>query len=139
MDIIEQITYEMLEFFNRFSSWETSIVKAGNLTLSEAHALEVLGTHGTMNMKALAEKLGVTTGTTTVTVDRLERKGYARRETTEKDRRVYLIGLTKAGQEAFEEHHRYHMQLTEELISHLREDEITQLLAILQKLNRHLF
>ena len=90
-----------MAFFNGFSSWENSIVRSSEVTVSEAHALEVLGENEKMNMRGLAQKLGVTTGTTTVTVDRLEKKNFARRESTKEDRRVNLISLTDIGRKAF--------------------------------------
>lgn len=137
--MIGELTNELLFFFNGFSSWENSIVRASDLTVSEAHALEVLGEHEKINMKSLAQKLGVTTGTTTVTVDRLEKKNFAKRESTREDRRVNLIALTESGKKAFEEHHNYHMQLTEQMVSVLSEDEIRQFLATLKKINIETF
>ncbi|WP_425803225.1 MarR family winged helix-turn-helix transcriptional regulator [Desulfitobacterium sp. Sab5] len=137
--MIEELTNELLFFFNGFSSWENSIVRTSDLTVSEAHALEVLGEHEKINMKSLAQKLGVTTGTTTVTVDRLEKKDLAKRESTDEDRRVNLIALTESGKKAFEEHHNYHMQLTEQMISVLSEDEIRQFLDTLKKINMETF
>ncbi|MDH7578316.1 MAG: MarR family winged helix-turn-helix transcriptional regulator [Bacillota bacterium] len=137
--ILEELTDELLHFFNGFASWESSVIRAGDLTVSEAHAIEVLGQHGKMNMKSLAQRLGVTTGTTTVTVDRLENKDYARRETTREDRRVNLISLTEKGEDAFKEHHKYHLHLTEQMAANLSEDEIRQFLAILKKINSGTF
>ncbi|RQD77165.1 MAG: MarR family transcriptional regulator [Candidatus Syntrophonatronum acetioxidans] len=139
MKLVEELTDEMIDFFNRFASWEISVIRSSDLTVSEAHAIEVLGQYGKMNMKGLAEKLGVTTGTTTVTVDRLEKKEYAKREALKEDRRVNLINLTPKGEKAFEEHHRYHLDLTEQILSILTEEEIQQLLSILKKLNRETF
>ncbi|OPZ71006.1 MAG: HTH-type transcriptional regulator MhqR [Firmicutes bacterium ADurb.Bin456] len=92
-----------------------------------------------MNMKGLAQKLGVTTGTTTVTVDRLEKKDYARRESTREDRRVNLINLTEKGWKAFDEHHKFHLALTEQMITVLEEEEIYQFLTILRKINSEIF
>lgn len=135
----EELTNELLFFFNGFSSWENSIVRASDLTISEAHALEVLGEHEKMNMKSLAQKLGVTTGTTTVTVDRLEKKNFAKRESTQEDRRVNLIVLTEKGKKAFAEHHNYHLQLTEQMVSVLSEDEIRQFHDTLKKINMETF
>lgn len=139
MDFLEELTSELFHFFNGFSSWENSVIRAGDLTVSEVHALEVLGQYGQMNMKSLAQKLGVTTGTTTVTVDRLEKKEYARRETTREDRRVYLISLTEKGKRAFAEHHQYHLNLTEQMLSNLTEDDISTFMKILQKINKECF
>lgn len=139
MKFVEELTDELVHFFNGFASWESSVIRNSDLTVSEAHAIEVLGQYGKMNMKSLAQKSGVTTGTTTVTVDRLEKKDYARRESSRKDRRVNLIDLTDKGLKAFEEHHKYHLDLTEQMISILSEDEIEQLLNILKKINAETF
>ncbi len=136
---VEQLTNEIYNFFNRFVSWETSIIRSGDLTLSENHAIELLGTYGKMNMKTLADKLAVTRGTVTVTVDRLEKDGYAKRSSIEEDRRAYIIELTLDGHKAFEEHHKHHLRLTEELVHLLSDAETENLLRILQKLNADLF
>ncbi|MBC2724552.1 MarR family transcriptional regulator [Desulfosporosinus sp.] len=139
MTINEELTHELLAFFNGFSSWENSIVRSSELTVSEAHAIEVLGEHEKINMKGLSQKLGVTTGTTTVTVDRLEKKNLARRESTKEDRRVNLISLTDLGRKAFQEHHDFHMHLTEQMMSVLTDDEIKQFLHTLKKINAETF
>lgn len=139
MTINEELTHELLAFFNGFSSWENSIVRSSELTVSEAHALEVLGEHGKMNMKGLAQKLGVTTGTTTVTVDRLEKKNFARRESTSEDRRVNLISLTDLGKNVSKEHHNFHLHLTEQMTSVLTDEEIMQFLTTLKKINGEAF
>ena len=139
MKELDALTHELFTFFNCFSSWENSVIKTSDLTVSEAHAIEVLGEYGPMNMKTLAQHLGVTTGTTTVTVDRLEKKEYARRESVKGDRRVHLITLTEKGQKAFAEHHQYHYNLTEQIQSVLSPEENQQLLDILKKINRDAF
>lgn len=137
--LLEELTDQLLNFYNAFSSWENSVIRSSELSVAEAHAIEVLGQYGTMNMKSLAQKLGITTGTTTVTVDRLEKKEYAIREMTKEDRRVYLISLTEKGQAAFEEHHKYHFNLTEQMVSSLSDDEINQFLSVLKKINHNTF
>ena len=135
----DELTHELFSFFNGFSSWENSVIRASDLTVSEAHAIEILGGHGKMNMKTLSQRLGVTTGTTTVTVDRLEKKEYAIREPLKEDRRVYLISLTPKGQQAYSEHHQYHTSLSDQIISVLSEEEATQLYSLLQKINGQVF
>lgn len=136
---IEQLTNEIYGFFNRFASWEASIIRPSDLTFSETHAIEMLGIYSKMNMKTLANKLAVTRGTVTVTVDRLEKGGYAKRSSIEEDRRSYIIELTPEGQQAFEEHHKHHLHLTEELMALLNKEEADTLLSMLQKFNENLF
>lgn len=139
MEITDELTHELFTFFNGFSSWESSIIRSSDLTVAEAHAIEILGTYGQMNMRSLAQKSGVTTGTTTVTVDRLEKKEYATREQVKEDRRVYLISLTKKGQQAFAEHHQYHTKLTEQVMAALSDEESAQLVGLLKKVNAEVF
>lgn len=139
MDNLDELTHELFTFFNGFSSWENSVIKTSELTVSEAHAIEILGKYGPMNMKSLAQYLGVTTGTTTVTVDRLEKKEYASRESVKEDRRVHLITLTKKGQQAFSEHHQYHYNLSDQILSVLSQEESEQLLSLLKKINAEAF
>ncbi|WP_378955222.1 MarR family winged helix-turn-helix transcriptional regulator [Pelosinus sp. sgz500959] len=139
MDSLDELTHELFTFFNGFSSWENSVIKTSDLTVSEAHAIEILGQYGQMNMKKLSQHLGVTTGTTTVTVDRLEKKEYAKRGAVKEDRRVHLITLTEKGQQAFSEHHQYHYNLTEQISSVLSNEENEQLLKILKKINVEAF
>jgi len=137
-DPIEQLNNGLVEFFDRFSSWESSIIEASNLKISDAHAIEILGHFGRMNMKELAGKLGITTGTTTITVDRLEQGGYARRIRAENDRRSYIIELTEEGTEAFGEHHRHHLNLAGEIASILGKEDTLVLIDLLKKINQHI-
>ena len=137
--MIDELTNQLIRFISSFTSWESTVIRSGDLSVSEVHAMEILGQHGEMNMKNLAQKLGVTTGTTTVTVDRLEKKEYARRHMTQADRRVYLISLTEKGIEAFKEHHHFHRELTREILSCLTEEEAKQFDLILKKINSEIF
>lgn len=136
---LDELSKELFHFFNGYTSWDYSVIRTSDLTVSEAHAIDILGDDGKMNMKNLAQKLGVTTGYTTVTVDKLEKKNFAKRESTLTDRRIFLISLTDKGLKAYAEHHRYHLKLTEQIQSALTEEEVGQLLAILRKVNSEIF
>ena len=135
MDCIEELNDNLVEFFDRFSSWENSVIQQGSITVAGAHAIEKLGHYGSMSMKDLSKALGVTTGTTTITVDRLEKGGYAVRDRPENDRRSYIIRLTEKGEEAFRIHHSHHMSLAGEIASLLSEDDVQNFVAILKKIN----
>jgi DNA-binding MarR family transcriptional regulator len=85
-------------------------------------------------MMQLAEKLGVTTGTLTVSVDRLEERGLLRRVPHKTDRRSYLIELTEKGQEVFARHHKHHLNLTREIMTEFSEQEQVDLYNALKKM-----
>ncbi|BBD08567.1 MarR family winged helix-turn-helix transcriptional regulator [Desulfovibrio ferrophilus] len=130
----ERLTNLLTEFFERFSSWEQCVVKDKGLTLPQMHTIEILGVHGRMRMKELAEKMGITTGTLTVLADRLQDKNLIERTPHEQDRRSILVGLTQKGERHFEEHHRLHLRLTEELLTGLDEGEAETLENLLSKM-----
>lgn len=64
--------------------------KAG-LHSTDMETLDHLLLRGPMTAGALSELTGLTTGTMTALIDRLERAGYVRRERGERDRRQVLV------------------------------------------------
>lgn len=82
----------------------------------------------------MVAKMGVTTGTLTVNVDRLEKQGLVARIPHETDRRSILVALTEAGRGLYREHHAHHLHLTRELQAALTPEETGQLESILRKL-----
>ncbi len=131
---IKRLSKIIVEFYEKLSSWEDAVVKDSGLTTAQAHTIEIVGHSGPIKMKDLAEKIGVTTGTLTVAVDRLEKKGMLLRKPHEKDRRAYLIELTDEGETYFALHHQFHIKMTEELVADLDAKEVGQLAEILEKI-----
>ncbi len=131
----DKLSHQIVEFYEKLSSWESSVVKDAGHSLPQIHAVEILGANGGMRMKQLAEKMGITTGTLTVQVDKMERAGLVVRQAHEQDKRVTLVCLTSAGQEIYQEHDRLHHSLTEQITSMLSDDERHQLLILFEKMN----
>lgn len=71
MSELEKLNQMLTEFYDKMSSWEQSVVKETGYSLAQVHTIEVLGGHGALRMKELAEKLGITTGTLTVQIEKL--------------------------------------------------------------------
>ncbi|MFO7785449.1 MAG: MarR family transcriptional regulator [Desulfatiglandales bacterium] len=134
MEQIEELSKLLVEFFEKFSSWETGVVRGKPLTLSQIHAVEILNSQGVLKMKELAEKMGVTTGTLTVLVDRLEKAGLVERRPHETDRRSIRVLLTDRGLSIAQEHHKLHRRLTQELTSSMSKEEISSLVGHLKKM-----
>jgi DNA-binding MarR family transcriptional regulator len=133
--ILHRLSEQLVEFFEKFSSWEHGVVRGEELTLAQMHTVEILGSSGPMRMKELARKMGVTTGTLTVLVDKLEQKGTVQRMPNKEDRRSILVGLTEAGQIHYQAHDKHHLSLTRELTAELPPDELGTLLRLLQTMN----
>jgi len=118
----------LMEFYDKMASWEGEVVRGTELSPAQMHAIEIIGGDKAMKMRELAARLGITTGTLTVTIDKLEKKGLVARVAHESDRRSWLIVLTDKGQERFLEHHKFHHKFTEEITEDLSESE-TRLFA----------
>ena len=83
----------------------------------------------------LADLTGLSRSATTRLVDRLERSGLVERRACESDRRVTFVVLTPRGEEVFREAGRVHLRgIDEHVGSHLTNDELAQLSALLGKL-----
>jgi len=130
-----KLSHQLVEFYDKLSSWEQGVVKNSGLSTPQMHTIEIVGHGGTaLRMKDLAKKMGVTTGTLTVMIDRLEQQGLLKRTPHETDRRSYLIALTEKGQGLFAEHHQYHLHLTEEITATLSKEEQALFSAVLEKI-----
>ena len=131
---IEKLSNQLVEFYDKISSWEHSVVKGSGLSPSQMHTIEVIGYHRNLRMKELAERLGVTTGTLTVGIDKLEKLELVIRRPHETDRRSYFVVLTAKGEKIFEEHHRFHENFTSEIVSELSNSEVTTFSNLLAKI-----
>ena len=135
---IKHLSKLIVEFYEKLSSWEESVVRDSGLTTAQAHAIEIVGHSGSIKMKDLAQKIGVTTGTLTVGVDRLEKKGLMKRRPHETDRRSFLIELTPEGRLCFEEHHEFHIKMTQDIVSELTPEEQEIFGRLIQKMLTHI-
>lgn len=138
MHDLEQLSDLIIEFYEKLSSWEQAVVKDSAITLPQMHTLEILGQHSPIRMKELAAKMGITTGTLTVNVDRLEKLGLVERIPHETDRRSILVDLSSTGRDLHHEHHTHHLHLTRELQAALTPEETEQFRFILKKLTQAL-
>jgi DNA-binding MarR family transcriptional regulator len=68
-----------------------AIADSVGMASTDLESLDLLALHGPMPAGRLAELTGLTTGAITGLVDRLERRGYARREPHPSDRRSVIV------------------------------------------------
>ncbi len=136
MSEVAKLSQQLVELYEKLSSWEEDVVKNSGLSTAQMHTIEIVGHEegSPLRMKELAKKMGVTTGTLTVMIDRLEQQGVLQRTPHHTDRRSYLIALTQKGQTLFVEHHQYHLRLTEEITATLSAEEQALFGAVLGKI-----
>lgn len=135
---LETLSHQLAEFYDKMASWEHSIVKDSGLSPAQMHTVEVIGHNQDLRMKELAERLGVTTGTLTVGVDKLEKMGLVERKPHQKDRRSWLIVLTDEGKSMYEQHHKFHQEFTDEISQDLNCEQIKTLSGYLELILKRL-
>ncbi|PIE35228.1 hypothetical protein CSA56_05085 [candidate division KSB3 bacterium] len=79
------------------------------------------------------EKIGITTGSLTVAIDKLEKRGVVVRTPNPDDRRSCVIELTAVGQEVHREHSHYHLNMTQECTAGFSESEKEQFALFIQR------
>ena len=93
------------------------------MTTNDMHVIEAIGIGAPKNMTSVAKALAVTTGTLTISVNSLVKKGYVERVRSEEDRRVVLISLTAKGKKAFAHHKSFHEDMIRKVVEGLSDEE----------------
>jgi len=73
---------------------DEGVAKAFGIKQADLRAMEVVSRRGRLTAGQLAGELRLTTGAVTGLIDRMERKGYFRREDDPSDRRKVVVLLT---------------------------------------------
>jgi DNA-binding MarR family transcriptional regulator len=109
----------LLEIFENILVTEQKALRRGSfsdLSIAEMHTLEGIGLYDAHTMSETAARLEITTGTLTVAVDKLVKKGYVERLRDEADRRIFRVCLTRKGKLAYRMHTKFHTLLVERLL-----------------------
>lgn len=86
-----QLTQQMRALGSRSILYQQSVIKHLNISGNDFISIDLLNELGPMTAGELSKKTGLSTGTITALIDRLEKIGYARREKDPKDRRRVII------------------------------------------------
>jgi DNA-binding MarR family transcriptional regulator len=87
-----------------------------------------------LSQRRLGGELGLTAGTISVRLDRLERRGLIARTPGSEDQRQTLVALTKKGRALFEASVEAHLANSRDLVAGLDDEEREQLAGLLGKL-----
>ncbi len=113
-----------------------SISKLGIGCFSDFVVLEALLHKGAMPVKDLGRKAGLTSGSITTAVQRLEKQGWIRREKNPADSRFSLISLTPEGTGLISDAFAEHARRLEQAFSPLEKAERAEFVRLLKKVGR---
>ncbi len=141
MDINTALNEVLVRLFRDINAIEERAIRTEeykDVTTNDMHVIDAIGTGEAKNMTSVARSLEVTTGTLTIAVNSLVKKGYVDRVRSEEDRRVVLVSLSNKGRQAYLHHRKFHEQMINAVLSELTDEEQQVLEKALMKLN-HFF
>jgi MarR family 2-MHQ and catechol resistance regulon transcriptional repressor len=103
---------------------------------SDFRVLEVLLHKGPMPVNAIGPKVDLNSGSVSVAVDRLYKKGLVARVESESDRRVRTVSLTEKGRRVFLPIFRQHAALIKRAFEHVSLTEHRQMEEVLKRIGR---
>lgn len=137
MEVNQILNEIMVRLFRDVSAMEERAIRTDefrNVTTNDMHVMEVIGTGESKNMTSVARALSVTTGTLTISMNGLVKKGYVERSRSEEDRRVVLVSLTDKGKRAYEHYRRFQTELIRSIVEDLSEEEKRVLAKTLRRM-----
>ena len=126
VDNREVINDVLVNLFNEILRLEEEAIitdKYKDISNNDMHIIEAVGLGGG-NMSSIAAKLKITVGSLTTSMNSLVKKGYVKRERSEK------------GRMAYHHHAEFHRQMTEAVLAELNEDETEVLVKALDGLRK---
>jgi len=135
----ELINELLVEVFNHILSIEADILKSKGIKLSitEVHVLEAIRNTEVPTMGNIAQRLRITLGTLTTSVNVLVKKGFVVRFRDENDRRKVYLELTESAHEVLKTHDLFHEDMIASIIDDLKINEDEVLLKSLENISNY--
>jgi len=130
-----EIMTSLLQFIAGVVLHNTDVAQRAGLGASDSQFLTLLNLNGPLTPGRLAELSGLTTGTVTGVIDRLEKGGYVRRERDAGDRRKVLVTPRPEQMAKMQESYRGYGDHTDRVLAARSPDELRVIAAFLADMN----
>ncbi len=135
LHMIGSMFYELINRFEGVNNKKHLYKGINDITVIEIKTILVIGGEEAKSMSHIAKKLGVSSGTATVTIDRLIEKSFVERIRDVEDRRQVFIKLSDKGNEVCSYINNLKHKLAENFFGLLSKEERALFLSVLSKLN----
>ena len=137
----EMLNDMLVAVYHKVLRVEEEFLQSGigsGLTIREMHMIECVGKAGAegRTLSGMAEFLDVARPSVTVSVRKLEQKGFLLKNGCTHDGRVTRVTLSREGRKVYMHHMRFHMLMVKEMESGLCEEEKNALAQAMGKLDR---
>lgn len=136
-----QINRYLTHIFNNVLIIEEASLRTSqfsDVSIKEMHTIDSIGEAKLTTPSEIAKDLMLTVGTVTVSLNRLEKKGYIKRYRSEYDRRVVNVSLSKRGRLLYRLHRKFHREMVKRMVEGLPEDSVDILQTGLENLHTFL-
>ena len=135
-DVINEL---LVDVFNHILSIENEVLKKRGIKLSmtEVHVLEAIRNAEIPTMGNVAQKLRVTLGTLTTSVNVLVRKNFVYRYRDEADRRKVFLKLNDSAIEVLRIHDEFHDEMISSMFSDLELEKDEVLMKSLENISNY--
>lgn len=130
----QEVVISLLRTNDLFQHRFGQLYREYGLTQPQYNILRILRGEGReLPSLEIAQRMISVVPAITSLLDKLEKRGWVRRERCESDRRVWHVHLTEDGSSLLAELDEPNLAMHEKLVGHLTAAERTQLLALLEK------
>jgi DNA-binding MarR family transcriptional regulator len=130
----ERVSQAVLRFIAAVVLHNQAVAARVGLGASDAQVLSLLTVNGPMTPSQLASLTGLTTGSVTALLDRLERGHYVRRERDTKDRRKILVVPQEEGQQRLARHYAGYGEHMQSVLARLTPHELETIAEFLDNM-----
>jgi DNA-binding MarR family transcriptional regulator len=135
----EVINELLVDVFNHILSIESDVLKQRGVKISmtEVHVLEAIKNSQIPTMGSVAQKLRVTLGTLTTSINVLVRKNYVFRYRDESDRRKVYLKLSDSALDVLKVHDEFHNEMVSSLFKDLELEKDEVLMKSLENISKY--
>ncbi len=105
-----------------------------SVSRTEMHTLEAIESSEYVTLTQIADKLGITKATASVTIKRLVKKGFVKKDKEENDKRITTLKLTEKGEISCGKHREFHEGLVDRILQEFNISEHPYVVKSLQAL-----
>ncbi len=131
--LFEDLVDEVRRSQSATDRYDQAVADSIGLNRTDMRCLDTIQREGTVSAGRLAAVTGLTSGAMTAAVERLERRGFARRVADPADRRRVLVELDPAIAGVAEDYYGEHAARGEQLYSRYGEAELELLLEFVRE------
>lgn len=132
--LLNQALKDMFYSVLRLQEQSVSKLANGNVSRTEMHTLEIVQDIPDATLTQIAEILGITKATASVSINRLVEKGFLIKVRKSDDRRKQILRLTESGDVLCKKHTQFHKMLVNSVMREFKVAEYPEVLTSLQAL-----